>query len=213
MKNAVNKFAGTIHAMALLLGVVVDPMSGLAAESARPSLKPYLLDRCFVSGKAFGEDRVELEQAGRIIRLCCEDCEADFEKNPSFYVSKLEAEEKKVLAAASATGKIGVAVFDFLRQEEGTVILDVRPTAEFDAGHVPQARRIGAAVEKDDPALTALDRSKPCLVYGGDGTAAEEVAARLRKHGFAQVRVLEGGVQAWLAAGNVAVRKEIPARK
>jgi len=80
-------------------------------------------------------------------------------------------------------------------------ILDVRPEPLFAQGHPLFA----ASLPFDRLELEALDRvprfGAPIVVYDqGEGTA-ERAARRLRGLGYRLVRVLEGGLSAWAAAG------------
>lgn len=87
------------------------------------------------------------------------------------------------------------------RIKDGLVtVLDVRPEAEFAAGHLPHAvniplRELGRRVRE-------LPRKQEIIAYcrGPYCVLAFEAVALLRKRGF-DVRRLEGGYPEWLAAG------------
>lgn len=85
---------------AALTGAVVLAESD-ANNAAKATEDSYPLKTCVVSGEPLGEmDEVKvIHYEGREVRLCCEDCEKPFRKNPEKYLKKLD----KAAAAAAAT--------------------------------------------------------------------------------------------------------------
>jgi len=81
------------------------------------------------------------------------------------------------------------------------VILDVRDTAEFAAGHLPNARHI--PVTEIDKRIKEIEKLKerPILVSCRSGSRSAAACGALRKHGFAEVFSLKGGILAWQQAG------------
>ncbi len=82
--------------------------------------------------------------------------------------------------------------------------VDARGAAEFAAGHVTGALHLPPAGPPGEAqALAALAAAPLVVVYDGDYRCAlaDEVAARLRRAGLREVRVLEGAWPAWVAAG------------
>ena len=54
--------------------------------------KSYPLNKCIVTDEAFEHGKpYTFVHEGQEIKLCCEDCLADFKKEPSKYLSKLNA--------------------------------------------------------------------------------------------------------------------------
>ena len=89
--------------------------------------------------------------------------------------------------------------------DQNAVIVDVRPNAEFVAGHLPNAKNIPS----DDIAkrLGELPAGKPVIVVCGSGNRAGKAAAALRAAGRQDVFCLEGGVAGWQQAGLPLVKK------
>jgi rhodanese-related sulfurtransferase len=50
-------------------------------------------------------------------------------------------------------------------------------------------------------ALGKLDNTKPCIVYCAIGGRAEFIAVEMHKLGFKDIRLLQGGFNAWTASG------------
>jgi rhodanese-related sulfurtransferase len=79
-------------------------------------------------------------------------------------------------------------------------VLDLRPEAEFKAGHLPGAKHvpsneIAVRIEK-----LKLDRKNPLILVCETGTSSRKAIAEVQKLGFAEIGALDGGVQAWQAA-------------
>ena len=82
--------------------------------------------------------------------------------------------------------------------------VDARTAAEFAAGHVTGAIHLPPAGHPGEAAAIAALRAHPTVVvYDGEYSCAlaDDVAARLRREGLPDVRVLEGAWPAWVAAG------------
>jgi rhodanese-related sulfurtransferase len=117
------------------------------------------------------------------------------------------------------TGSAAVTPADAISLiNNGALVLDVRGTPQFDKGHIVNARNIPKTelVEKVD----SIDRfrDKPILVCCDTGGPSGQAATLLKKHSFAQVHSLQGGLVAWrrenlpLETGD-AVRQEKKKRK
>jgi hypothetical protein len=68
------------------------------APAKAAKAKPYPMKTCVVSDEALGGSMGEpyvFTYKGREIKMCCQDCRKEFDKNPAKYIKKLEAAEKK----------------------------------------------------------------------------------------------------------------------
>lgn len=76
------------------------------------------------------------------------------------------------------------------------VVLDVRPAAEYEAGHLPYA--VSLPLDELEERLGTLSKDKQIVAYcrGPYCVLAVEAVERLRKEGFSAVR-LEDGVREW----------------
>ena len=96
---------------------------------------------------------------------------------------------------------VAITVGEARRQiEAGAVqIVDIRPPFDFAGGHVPHSLNLpGQALRHQAP---RLQRDRPLLVVDADGTGTEEACALAAALGFLAVTTLDGGFEAWLAAG------------
>lgn len=78
-------------------------------------------------------------------------------------------------------------------------VLDVRNQSEFEAGHIPGAVNLMYGLLPR--ALAELPRDQPLLVVCASGTRSIIAMSLLLNAGFAQVTNLNGGFDAWRAAG------------
>jgi rhodanese-related sulfurtransferase len=87
-----------------------------------------------------------------------------------------------------------------LRDGEDLVVLDVRPAAEYGAGHLPGA--VSIPVGELRRRLAELPRDREVVAYcrGPYCAFAHEAVGLLREEGFA-ARRLEDGLPEWQAAG------------
>jgi rhodanese-related sulfurtransferase len=77
------------------------------------------------------------------------------------------------------------------------VVVDISPTADFNKGHIVDARSIPPSrLEESDPEVKKL-KGKKVLVVCRSGQTATQAAAKLAKTGVAEVAVLKGGMAQW----------------
>ncbi len=85
-------------------------------------------------------------------------------------------------------------------QRERFQILDVREPYEWDAGHIEEAVHVPLGEVMAGREQERLDRDRPVLVVCKSGSRSELAAVMLQARGF-QAENLEGGTEAWSAAG------------
>ena len=80
------------------------------------------------------------------------------------------------------------------------VVLDVRDAAEFESGHIPNARHMPVAdMEKRFKEIEKF-KQRPIIVSCRSGTRSVAACGVLRKNGFQEVFSLKGGVLGWQQA-------------
>jgi rhodanese-related sulfurtransferase len=99
------------------------------------------------------------------------------------------------------------AAATLLMNREDALVVDVREMAEWNNGHIANARHI--ALGQFDTHLTEIEKHKQtpviiCCAMGGRGQTA---VAKLKKAGFEKVFNLAGGIAAWTDAGLPVTRK------
>jgi len=87
-----------------------------------------------------------------------------------------------------------------LVNREGAVILDVRDSKEFGAGHIAGAVNIPhSAIDSRVGELDA-HKEKPLVLVCKMGQHSSAVGRKLKAHGFEDVRRLSGGMAEWSAS-------------
>lgn len=79
----------------------------------------------------------------------------------------------------------------------GAVVLDVRKSEEFAAGHIIDARNFPQADLAQETTALKKYREKPVIVYCDNGGAATAAVNALKAQGFTKVASLRGGLNAW----------------
>jgi rhodanese-related sulfurtransferase len=103
-------------------------------------------------------------------------------------------EVSKLVGGANSIGTLEATR---LMNQGMSLVLDVRDTEEFAAGHLPRARHIplrelGKRVEE-----IAKYKAKPVILTCKTGTRSASAARLLKQAGFASVYMLKGGLAAW----------------
>lgn len=83
--------------------------------------------------------------------------------------------------------------------DRDAVVLDVRPQADFQVGHLPNARNV--PLQDVDKRLGDIPAGRPVVVVCGNGVNAAKAAATLRQAGRTDVVTLDGGIDGWQRAG------------
>ena len=63
-------------------------------DEAAKKVKPYKLTTCVVSGEKLGDDAVAFITKGQEVRLCCKDCQKEFNKDSAKYLKKIDVAAK-----------------------------------------------------------------------------------------------------------------------
>ena len=103
------------------------------------------------------------------------------------------------LMGAASAGGVSPSEAVRLINREKAVVIDVCEPAEYAAGHVLGARNIplaGLDGSRDLP----TNKQLPLVVVCASGARAARAAASLQKAGYANARVLAGGMKAWREA-------------
>jgi rhodanese-related sulfurtransferase len=98
-------------------------------------------------------------------------------------------------------GGISVTEATNLINREDGIVLDVRETGEWTAGHIPNARHIALGQLGDHLSELEKVKGKPIIVCCASGNRSSSACNTLRKAGFERAYNLAGGIGAWKDAG------------
>jgi len=79
----------------------------------------------------------------------------------------------------------------------GALMLDVRDTADYEAGHIIDARSIPAKEVAGKADSLKRYKEKPVVLYCETGFASGAAAKALKALGFTKVATLRGGLKNW----------------
>ncbi|HVN97464.1 MAG TPA: ThiF family adenylyltransferase [Syntrophorhabdaceae bacterium] len=90
---------------------------------------------------------------------------------------------------------------DLLRDDQRTVIIDIRSNGQTSLGYIKGARFVPLGLIQGELNKLAADKSVPVIVYCAFGDRSVSAAEMLRKMGFINACSLSGGFNAWLSRG------------
>jgi rhodanese-related sulfurtransferase len=108
------------------------------------------------------------------------------------------AEERIDTEGTEHGGELPAERLAEMLQDSEVDLIDVRRPHEWEAGHIPGARRV--EVNDLPAAAEELDRDRPLVLYCRSGSRSELAADALRDGGF-DSHALAGGISAWAEKG------------
>ena len=113
---------------------------------------------------------------------------------------------ERVLVAETTINLVDLEEVESLLGRAETIVLDARPHAFFEMGHLPEAMSLSReAFENDFAALETVLRTpgKSLVIYCSDASCEDgaRVARALQRRGFESLAVFPGGIAEWEAAG------------
>jgi phage shock protein E len=116
-------------------------------------------------------------------------------------VSVLLAAVLTACAPGSAPAIARQTLADQIAADTAPVILDVRSSSEYDAGHVPGAINIPFQEVAARHGELAIEPDQPIVVYCAHGPRAAWAGRALRKAGYTHVLYLDGHMTSWRKDG------------
>ena len=93
------------------------------------------------------------------------------------------------------------ALLQQLQSASPPIVIDVRSTAEYQAGHIPTALHIPFLNALISSQLQNVSGAKPIVIYCEHGPRAGIAKWGLAMRGFENIQYLEGHMAAWRKAG------------
>jgi rhodanese-related sulfurtransferase len=95
---------------------------------------------------------------------------------------------------------LGPAALTALVNRDNALVVDLRPNADFEKGHIPGSKNVLMSQFDPENKQLAAARALPVVLVCKAGQTSGDAARRLHKAGFAHVYVLDGGIGAWQQA-------------
>jgi len=87
-----------------------------------------------------------------------------------------------------------------LINRDNALVVDLRPLAEYDKGHIPGSKNVLMSQFDPENKQLAAAKALPVVLVCKTGMVAGGAAKRLKKAGFTRVFVLDGGIGSWQQA-------------
>jgi rhodanese-related sulfurtransferase len=100
----------------------------------------------------------------------------------------------------SGVRRVGPSELTGLVNHDNALIIDLRAAGDFAKGHVAGSKNVQMSQFDPENKQLAAARTLPVVLVCYVGQTAFGAAKRLRKAGFSNVAVLDGGIRAWQAA-------------
>jgi rhodanese-related sulfurtransferase len=104
-------------------------------------------------------------------------------------------------------GGVSAAEATTLINRRNAVVVDLRPAAEFATGHLPAARNIEPSELQAKIGQIAKNKANPVVLVCQTGQQSQRASRTVSEAGYAEVHVLQGGVDAWQKAGMPVVKQ------
>ena len=87
-----------------------------------------------------------------------------------------------------------------LINRDNALVVDLSASGDFEKGHIAGSKSVQMSQFDPESKLLANAKSHPVVVVCRTGVTAAGAASRLKKAGFEQVYLLDGGIAAWRQA-------------
>ena len=119
-------------------------------------------------------------------------------------------QQATLMESGSKTGEVSTEQLRRILADGSAIVVDARPRAEFDAGHIPGARVLDAPSGDEIAAMERLangNKATSLVVYcnGPYCQASRRLAEKLAAAGFTNVRRYQLGMPVWRALGGPTV--------
>lgn len=84
-----------------------------------------------------------------------------------------------------------------IRDNDHSIIIDVRTKMEFDQGHIPNANLIDIYLPTFRSKILELDKDKSYYLYCRSGNRSYHAGLFMLENGFTKVHNLENGILDW----------------
>ena len=89
--------------------------------------------------------------------------------------------------------------------QDNALVIDLRPRADYDKGHVPGAMQVN--LSEIEAKAAGLAKKRPLILIDANGMGATGTARKLAASGI-DASSLKGGMRSWLEAGQPVHRKK-----
>jgi rhodanese-related sulfurtransferase len=120
--------------------------------------------------------------------------------SPAEAKEKIDAAATAAAAAAAPPAAEGAPATPAAPAAPGVAVVDTRPPADWAGGHIPGAQNLPLVSIRGR--AREIPEGSAVIFVCQTGDRAPQAAETLSTLGFSEIYVLDGGVDAWVKAGN-----------
>ena len=91
---------------------------------------------------------------------------------------------------------------EFLELSDDFEIVDVRTKSEYESGFIENALNIDFFSDTFESDVLSLNKNSKIILYCRTNNRSTKTANLLKKNGFKDINVIEGGISDWVKNGN-----------
>lgn len=105
-----------------------------------------------------------------------------------------------LITGGSGKGAVDAKAAVELINNEDALVIDVRPAADFNRGHIINSRNLPMSGFADQIEKLKKDQGRTIIISCNSGNQSAMACRMLRKAGFEKVFNLRGGILGWMSA-------------
>ena len=91
---------------------------------------------------------------------------------------------------------------EFIELSDDFVLIDVRTTSEYESGFIESGLNIDFFSDTFESDILSLNKNSKIILYCRTNNRSTKTANLLKKNGFKDISVIEGGITDWVKNGN-----------
>ena len=95
-----------------------------------------------------------------------------------------------------------ISFSEFLELSENFELIDVRTKSEYESGFIERALNIDFFSDTFESDVLSLNKNSKIILYCRTNNRSTKTANLLKKNGFKDISVIEGGITDWVKNGN-----------
>ncbi len=95
-----------------------------------------------------------------------------------------------------------ISFSEFLELIENFELIDVRTKSEYESGFIERALNIDFFSDTFESDVLSLNKNSKIILYCRTNNRSTKTANLLKKNGFKDISVIEGGITDWVKNGN-----------
>jgi len=95
-----------------------------------------------------------------------------------------------------------ISFFEFLELSDNFELIDVRTKSEYESGFIESALNIDFFSDSFESDVLSINKNSKIILYCRTNNRSSKTANLLKKNGFKDINVIEGGITDWVKNGN-----------